>query len=478
MKYFFLNELQYSSKGDKMEDRIQLANKYIENNKQNILDSLSEILEIQSISSDPSFKPQLSKAAEWIENHLINIGIPETKILKTQQHPVVFGEFSKHGKEKPTVLIYGHYDVQPPDPLELWKTEPFSPTIIDNLIYARGASDMKGQLLVILSAIQAINATSELPINIKFMIEGEEEIGSPSIEEFLKSNRELFESDFVFNLDAGMISKTQPTIVYGLRGLAYFEIHIKGPGHDLHSGLFGGIVMNPIQALATIISGMVDDKGVIQLPGFYDDVLPLSIEEKNQLKKLGFNNDYYLDQTEAKALFGEEGYTSIERIGSRPTLDVNGIVGGYTGEGPKTVIPSKAIAKLSTRLVPNQTPEKVKDQLHEYMKQHAPNQIEWEVKQLSSDPACITDPKFYATRCFAETLQTVWGKEPIYLREGGSIPIVSHMQNILGIESILSGFGLPEDKIHSPNERMDLDVFWKGIETVIHYFFKIAENCK
>jgi len=253
-----------------MEDRIQLANKYIENNKQNILDSLSEILEIQSISSDPSFKPQLSKAAEWIENHLINIGIPETIILKTQQHPVVFGEFSEHGKEKPTVLIYGHYDVQPPDPLDLWKTEPFSPTIIGNLIYARGASDMKGQLLVILSAIQAINATSELPINIKFMIEGEEEIGSPSIEEFLKSNRELFESDFVLNLDAGMISKTQPTIVYGLRGLAYFEIHITGPGHDLHSGLFGGIVMNPIQALATIISGMVNDKGVIQLPGFYE----------------------------------------------------------------------------------------------------------------------------------------------------------------------------------------------------------------
>jgi acetylornithine deacetylase/succinyl-diaminopimelate desuccinylase-like protein len=461
-----------------MEDRIQLANNYIEKNKQNILDSLFEILEIQSISSDPDFKPQLSKGAEWIENHLKNIGIPETKILSTQQNPVVFGEYSNYGKDKPTILIYGHYDVQPPDPLDLWKTDPFTPTIIDNLIFARGASDMKGQLMVILSAIQAINATSKLPINIKFMIEGEEEIGSPSIEEFLKSNRELFASDFVLNLDAGMISKTQPTIVYGLRGLAYFEIHITGPGHDLHSGLFGGVVMNPIQALATIISGMVNDEGVIKLPGFYDDVLPLSGEERDQLKKLGLNDDFYLDQTESMTLFGEEGYTPTERVGARPTLDVNGIIGGYTGEGPKTVIPSKAIAKLSMRLVPNQTPEKVKEQLHEYINQHAPKQIKWEVRQLSSDPACITNPKFYATRCFAETLQTVWGKEPIYKREGGSIPIVSHMQNILGIESILSGFGLPEDKIHSPNERMDLDVFWKGIETVIHYFFKIAEGCK
>jgi len=460
-----------------MEDKVQLANIYIENNKQNILASLFEILEIQSVSSDPKFKSQLIKGAEWIEKYLKKIGIHETKILLSQQHPVVFGKDSKYGKDKPTILIYGHYDVQPADPLELWETDPFTPTIIDNHIYARGASDMKGQLMVILSAIQAINATSDLPVNIKFMIEGEEEIGSPGIEEFLKSNRELFVSDFVLNLDAGMISKTQPTIVYGLRGLAYFEIHITGPGQDLHSGLFGGVVMNPIQALATIISGMVNEKGVIQLPGFYEDVLPLSGEERDQFKKLGLNDSFYLDQTRAKALFGEEGYTPTERIGARPTLDVNGIVGGYTGEGPKTVIPSKAVVKLSTRLVPKQTPEKVNIQLHEYMKQHAPKQIDWEVKQLASDPACITNPNFYATRCFAETLQTVWGKEPVYKREGGSIPIVSHMQNILGIDSILSGFGLPEDKIHSPNERMDLDVFWKGIETVIHYFFKIAEGC-
>ncbi|MDO9546035.1 MAG: dipeptidase [Pelolinea sp.] len=461
-----------------MEDKIQIAKNYINENKQKILNSFFEVLEIQSISSDPAYAQQLKICAQWISNYLLSIGIPNTKILNTQKHPVVFGESLIQGKDKPTILVYGHYDVQPPDPVDLWHTPPFTPTIKENKIYARGTSDMKGQMMVILSAIQAINATSELPVNIKFLIEGEEEIGSPSIKDFLQNNRELFTSDFVLNLDAGMISKTQPTIVLGLRGLAYFEITVTGPGHDLHSGLFGGIVFNPIQALSKILAGMINEKGVIQLPGFYDDVLPLSEEERGQFSKLGLDDTYYLDQTGASNIFGEEGYSCAERIGARPTLDVNGILGGYTGEGPMTVIPSKAMAKLSMRLVPNQTPEKVNQQLREYMEKHAPKEIKWELRQLASDPACMTDPKFYATQCFAETLETVWGKEPIYKREGGSIPIVTHFQEILGIESILSGFSLPEDNIHSPNERMDLDLFWKGINTVIHYLFNIAESCK
>ena len=461
-----------------MEEKIQVAIKYISENKQKILDSFFEILEIQTVSSDPTYIQQINNGAEWIKNYLHIIGIPITKILNTQKHPVVFGEYSKHGNDKPTILVYGHYDVQPPDPIDLWDTSPFTPTIKENKIFARGASDMKGQIMVILSAIQAIIATSELPVNIKFMIEGEEEIGSPSIKEFLQINRELLASDFVLNLDAGMISKTQPTIVSGLRGLAYFEITITGPEHDLHSGLFGGVIFNPIQALSNILAGMINENGVIQLPGFYDDVLPLSEDERIQLEKLGLKEKYYLDQTGSISIFGEEGYTCTERIGARPTLDVNGIIGGYTGEGPKTVIPSKAVAKLSMRLVPNQTPENIKSQLNEYMKKHAPKGIKWEMKQLASDPASIADPDFYATQCFAKTLQKIWGKEPIYKREGGSIPIVSHFQEILGMESILSGFSLPEDKIHSPNERMDLDLFWKGIDTVIHYFFNVGESCK
>ena len=458
-----------------MKNKINEANDYIEKNKQNILDALFDLLTIRSISSDTKFKPGIQKGAEWIKSYLQKIGIKNTKILPTEQNPVVFGEDLSAGPNKPTILIYGHYDVQPPDPMELWNSAPFSPNIKDGLLFARGASDMKGQLMVALSAIQAINATSQLPVNLKFFIEGEEEIGSPSVEDFLLMHKDLFSSDFVLNLDAGMLSKDQPTIVYGLRGLAYFEIYIEGPKHDLHSGLFGGVVYNPILALSKILAGMVDEKGVIQLPGFYNDVLPLSQSEREKIKKLGLEDDYYLHQTGANALFGETEYSPSERIGARPTLDVNGIISGYTGKGPKTVIPSKAMAKLSTRLVPNQTPNKVREQLENYMKNHAPSQIKWEIIQISSDPACITNPNSPETQCFADSLKAVWGTEPLYLREGGSIPIATHMQNILGIDSILSGFGLPDDKIHSPNERLNLEVFWKGIETIIHYFFHAGE---
>ena len=461
-----------------MEQKFNLAKTYIIENKQNVLNKFFEILEIQSISSDPAHAQDLIKCADWVSNYLLSIGIPNTKILNTQKHPVVFGEFTKYGKDKPTILVYGHYDVQPPDPLDLWETPPFIPTIKDNKIFARGSSDMKGQMMVVLSAIQAINATSEIPVNIKFMIEGEEEIGSPSIKDFLTSNRELFASDFVLNLDAGMLSKTQPTIVLGLRGLAYFEITVTGPAYDLHSGLFGGIVFNPIQALSSVLSKMINEKGQIQLPGFYDDVEPLTELERTQFAKLGLGEPYYLNQTGSPAIFGEEGFTCSERIGARPTLDINGILGGFIGEGPKTVIPSKAMAKLSMRLVPNQKPEKIKQQLNEFLEKYFPKEINWEVKQLASDPACITDPDFYATKCFADTLETMWGKEPIYKREGGSIPIVSHFKEILGIESILSGFSLPGDKIHSPNEHMDLDLFWQGIDTVIHYLFSVSEKFK
>jgi len=458
-----------------MKNKINKTNDYITKNKQNILDALFDLLAIQSISSDTKFKPEIQKGAEWIKSYLQKIGIKNTKILPTEQNPVVFGEDLSAGPNKPTILIYGHYDVQPPDPMELWNSAPFSPNIKDGLLFARGSSDMKGQLMVALSAIQAINVTTQLPVNLKFFIEGEEEIGSPSVEDFLLMHKDLFSSDFVLNLDAGMLSKDQPTIVYGLRGLAYFEIYIEGPKHDLHSGLFGGVVYNPILALSKILAGMVDEKGVIQLPGFYDDVLPLAQSEREKIKKLGLEDDYYIHQTGANALFGETGYSPTERIGARPTLDVNGIISGYTGEGPKTVIPSKAMAKLSTRLVPNQTPNKVREQLENYMKTHAPSQIKWEIKQMSSDPACITNPNSLETQCFADSLEAVWGTEPLYLREGGSIPIVTHMQNILGIDSILSGFGLPDDKIHSPNERLNLEVFWKGIETIIHYFFHAGE---
>ena len=398
--------------------------------------------------------------------------------MKTQKYPVIYGSLPCTEADKPTILVYGHYDVQPADPLALWKTDPFEPTIKDNLLFARGSSDMKGQMMIVLSAIKSIISSGSLPVNLKFMFEGEEEIGSPSILSFLTEHKELFKSDFVLNLDAGMISKDKPTIVYGLRGLAYFEIFITGPAQDLHSGLFGGVVYNPIQALSELIAGMKDAEGVIQLPGFYNDVLPLNADEKIALEKLGMDDQFYKDQTGVSHLYGEKGYTATERIGARPTLDVNGIIGGYVGEGPKTVIPSKASAKLSMRLVPDQTPEHVKQQLVAYMEQNAPKQIKWEVKMLASDPASLTDLNFYATRCFARSIQETWGIPPVYQRGGGSIPIVSHMQKILGSESVLSGFSLPEDNIHSPNERLDLDVFKKGIDTTIHFLYSIGEACE
>jgi len=463
-----------------MTNQVEKAFQYIENNKNKILNDFEEFLSIPSISADPDHANDLISAAHWVIDYLEKLGVSNTALLETGRHPVVFGEYRCGDSSKPTILLYGHYDVQPPDPLNLWKSEPFNPKISGNRIFARGASDMKGQIMVFLSALEAIISTGDLAVNLKFMIEGEEEIGSPSVEAFLEKHKDLFKCDFVLNLDAGSLSKTQPSIVYGLRGLAYFEIHVTGPDHDLHSGLFGGVIRNPVQALADMLSGMIDDQGVIQLPAFYDDVLPIEENEKLEMAKLGLDEDYYKSQTGVDALFGDISYAPTERIGARPTLDINGINGGFTGVGPKTIIPSTAMAKISMRLVPNQTPRKVFSQLLQYLEENAPTGIKWEVKRLSGDSETpyVTDPNAPATQCFAEALKTVWGVSPIQQREGGSIPIASNIQNILGASSILSGFGLPDDKIHSPNESMDLDMFWKGIHAVIHYLVSVGENCK
>lgn len=447
-----------------------------QSNYQSELEDLKDFLRIATVSSDSKFKDQIRTGARWLSDYFTALGAEDTQILETDNHPAVYSYLSGSDENAPTILVYGHYDVQPPDPLDMWETEPFEPTVRDGSLYARGASDMKGQLMIALAAIKAAKQSGELPLNFKFMVEGEEEIGSPSIKHFLQTHKKLFQSDFVLNLDAGMISKDKPTIVYGLRGLAYFEIFVEGPRQDLHSGLFGGVVRNPIQALCELIAGMKDENAVIQLPGFYEDVIPLSQEEKNSLGKLGMDEEFYRQQTGAKHLHGEKGFAPVERVGARPTLDINGIISGYTGEGPKTVIPSKARAKLSMRLVPNQTPSKVNDQLVQYMQENAPLDISWEVKQLASDPACITDPDYYAVRCFAESIQSVWGIKPVYQRAGGSIPIVSHFKSVLGLESVLSGFSLPEDNIHSPNEKLDLGVYRKGVETVIHFICNLTEH--
>jgi acetylornithine deacetylase/succinyl-diaminopimelate desuccinylase-like protein len=453
------------------------ASKYFKENWLEEIKVLNEFLKIKTISSDSAYLGDIHRGANWLADYFNNLGAVDTKILETDKHPVVYSQINGSNRNAPTVLLYGHYDVQPPDPIELWQSQPFEPEIREGNLYARGASDMKGQIIIALTAIKSIQKTGDLPVNFKFFIEGEEEIGSPSIKSFLEKHKDLFKSDFVLNLDAGLIAKDKPTIVYGLRGLAYFEIFIEGPKQDLHSGLFGGVVRNPIQALCELLDGMKNANGVIQLPGFYDDVAPLSKEERSSLEKLGMDDDFYKMHTGARLLHGETGFSPVERVGARPTLDINGIVSGYTGEGPKTVIPAKAMAKISMRLVPNQSPEKVKDQLVRYLSEKAPEDISWRVEELSKDPACITNLDFYAVRCFSEALESVWNIEPFYQRGGGSIPIVSYFKEILGLESVLSGFSLPEDNIHSPNEKLDLDMFKMGVETVIQFIYELAKHC-
>ena len=442
------------------------------------LEQLIQYIRIPSVSADSKHKPQVRGAADWLVNYLRSMGMNRAEAIETKLSPIVYAEYLKAGKDKPTVLIYGHYDVQPPDPLEQWDTAPFEPTLKDNSLFARGASDNKGQLMAALAGIDSVMHSQVLPINLKFLIEGEEEIGSPSIVEFLTNHKELLACDFALNLDAGMVAMDLPTIVYGLRGLAYFEIHLKGPGHDLHSGVFGGVVYNPVQAMAEVLAGMKDKNGHILLPSFYDDVIPLEEKERNELARLPLDDDYYRNQTDVSSLWGEEGFTAAERAGGRPTLDINGLMSGYIGEGPKTVIPSTAMVKISMRLVPDQTPEKVHQQLVQYMHQNVPEAISWEVKPLTSDYPCVISRDFYATRCFAEALETEFGKKPVYKREGGSIPIVSYMRKYLGIESVLSGFSLPDDRIHSPNERLNLSLWEKGVRTVIYFINNLACTTK
>lgn len=452
---------------------IENAILYARKNEKLFLSELVEFLRIPSISTNPESISDIQRAAEWIANKLERIGIDNVKVIPTEGHPVVIGEYLKAGAEKPTVLIYGHYDVQPVEPLDLWNSGPFEPADSGDFLYARGSSDMKGQIMASISSIEAIMKTDDFPVNLKFLIEGEEEIGSPSLPKFLKEHQDTLSSSFALNPDTGMIATNIPTIVYGLRGLAYFEIRVHGPDHDLHSGVFGGVIHNPANALAQIIAGMHDQDGKVTLPGFYDDVVEISYEEKCELARLPMNDQYYLHQTNSPAVFGEKGFSSTERVGVRPTLDVNGLFSGFTGKGSKTIIPAWAMAKVSMRLVPNQDPTKVYDSLVEYMRIHAPKSIRWEIIKMGAGPASLTDPKFPATQALAKALETVWGVKPVYKREGGSVPVVAEMQQVLGLQSVLTGFGLPEDNIHSPNERMHIPTWKKGIEALVHFFYNL-----
>ena len=456
-------------------DNLEKALAYAKSHRADFLDDLMELIRIPSISTAPENQMDIQRAAEWLSQRLAQMGMTNVQILPTGGHPVVFGECICTDKSAPTVLIYGHYDVQPADPLDLWTTNPFEPNQRGENLFARGASDMKGQLVVTLEAVESLMQAGEPPVNVKFIFEGEEEIGSPNLVPFLEQHVELLKCDVALNPDTGMISADDPTITYALRGLSYFELKVFGPEHDLHSGLYGGVVHNPAIVLAEFIAGMHDQSGKVTLPGFYDRVRELSPEERQELARLPMDEEFYLQQTGAPALYGEAGFTPVERAGARPTLDVNGLYSGFIGTGSKTVLPAYAMAKISMRLVPDQDPKEVEDGLAAYLKAHAPRTVRWELTNLAGNRPSISDIHHPATRAMARALETTWGKAPLYKREGGSVPIVGDMQRILGVESVLTGFGLPDDNIHAPNEKLHLPTWYKGIEALIHFFYNYGQ---
>jgi acetylornithine deacetylase/succinyl-diaminopimelate desuccinylase-like protein len=459
-----------------MADTRSKAIQFAHDNRSRFLDELGQLVAIPSISAESSHKPDILRAAEWLMAKLRSLGFENIQLLETGGSPMVFAESMHAGAKAPVMLAYGHYDVQPVDPLNLWDSPPFEGTRKDDLYFGRGASDMKGQVIATMAAIESAMSAGKLPINIKFIIEGEEETGSPNMPAFIRSHKELLASDFSLNTDAGMLSPEKPTITYGLRGLAYFEVHVTGPKMDLHSGYYGGTVRNPANELARLIGGMHDKRHRVTLPGFYDKVRPLDKKERADFARLGQNDKFYREQTGAKKLWGEDGYTPVERVTARPTLDVNGFLSGYVGEGPKTVLPATAMAKISCRLVPNQTPKDVEKQLKQYMRENADPSVTWDVKLISTGMPSISERDSREVRAMAKAQETVWGVKPIFRREGGSVPVVGDLQTTLKVESVNVGFGLPEDRIHSPNERMHVPTWEKGIDALVHFIYNLGEK--
>lgn len=455
-----------------MTDTRDQAIQYARDNREEFVASLKEFVSIASISTDPEHADAIGAAAHWTAQRLRNLGMEQVQIFPTARHPVVYGEWMG-APGRPTVLIYGHYDVQPVDPVDLWKTPPFEPTVIEENIFGRGISDMKGQDVAVFSAVESIMRTGSLPVNVKWMLEGEEEIGSPNLPKFISENKLLLGCDFVLNCDSGIAAKEVPSITYGLRGLAYFELRVYGPQGDLHSGMYGGAVHNPAIVLAELVAGMHDTQGRITLPGFYDSVRALSAQEREELARLPMNDEILMEITGVPAPYGEAGFTTSERIGARPTLDVNGMLSGFTGPGQKTVLPAWAMAKISMRLVPDQDPDQVHEQLRKYVEAHAPQSIRWELEKMVGSAASISDLNSPGVIAYGKALESVWGSKPLLKREGGSVPVVGQMQRLLGVESVLAGFGLPDDNLHAPNEKQHLPTWYRGIEAFIHFFFNL-----
>ncbi len=450
---------------------------YLEANKGRFLDELLDLLRIPSVSADSKFKGDVRKAAKFVRESLEKAGADVAEIHETKGHPIVYGEKIVDAS-KPTVLIYGHYDVQPADPYELWTSPPFEPVIKDEKIYARGSADDKGQFFMHVKAFEAMMATNSLPCNVKFMIEGEEEVGSDNLGNFVAENREKLKADVILISDTAMIANDVPSIDTGLRGLSYVEVEVTGPNRDLHSGVYGGAVANPINALAKMIASLHDENGHITIPNFYDDVIELSAEERAMLEAAPFELEEYKSDLAIEDVQGEAGYTTRERASIRPTLDCNGIWGGYIGEGAKTVLPSKAYAKISMRLVPNQDWNKITELFSKHFLSIAPKSVTVTVTPHHGGQPYLTPLESAAYKAAEAALAESFGKKPVPTRGGGSIPIVALFEKELGLKTVLMGFGLDSDSIHSPNEHYGLFNFYKGIETIPLFFKHFAELSK
>ncbi len=446
-----------------------MINKYLADNRQRFMDELFELIRIPSISAQSVHKPDMIKCAEWLAASLRKAGADRAEVMPTEGNPVVYAEKIIDPK-KPTVLVYGHYDVMPVDPVELWHSDPFEPVICDNRIWARGANDDKGQLYMHAKAFEAMVATGTLPCNVKFMLEGEEEIGSSSLYKWCEDHKELVKSDIILVSDTSLIAWDVPSITCGLRGLCYVQVEVTGPNKDLHSGLFGGAVANPANVLARMIDELVDENGRITIPGFYGDVRELSAAEREDFNKAPFSLEDYKKSLDVGDVEGEKGYTTIERTGVRPSLDVNGIWSGYTGEGSKTVIPSVANAKISMRLVPNQDYVKIGELFKAHFEKIAPKSVKVKVDVMHGGQPYVTPTDLPAYKAAAKALEDTFGKKPLPFYSGGSIPIISGFERILGTKSLLLGFGLDKDAIHSPNESFGVDNFYRGIETIIRFY--------
>lgn len=447
---------------------------YQQKNKDRFLNELIELLRIPSVSARSEHKKDMQKCADAVKQKLMDAGVDKAEVYETAGHPIVYAEKITDAN-KPTVLVYGHYDVQPPDPLELWHSGPFDPVIKDGKLFARGSADDKGQVYMHVKAMETMIATNSLPTNIKFIIEGEEEIGSPSLAAFVKAHKDLLKADVILISDTSMLSLDTPSMDVGVRGLSYIEIEVTGPNRDLHSGVYGGAVANPITILAKMIAGLHDENIHIAIPGFYNDVVEVTDEERKLMAKAPFDEEEYKKDLGVKKLWGEKGYTTNERTGIRPTLEINGIWGGYTGEGAKTVLPAKAHAKISCRLVPNQKTDTITTLVINYLKSIAPPTVDVNIIIHHGGEPYITPIESKGYKAAAKAIETTFGKQPIPVHGGGSIPICSLFEEELGIKIIFMGFGLDSDNLHSPNEKYELANYYKGIETIPYFHKYFAE---